>query len=186
MNPGSHALAQVCVLLASAYPAVQFDDARMEVWASMLDDIQPATLISVVQRHIASCPFPPSIAEIRAACADAEHGDAMSGTEAWGLVLREIARVGWPGTPEFPQEVATVLRNTVNWLNLCTADLDQIPSHRARFIDAFDARAKRTRRDQLTPPHVRKQIADIRAARIIAQLAESSRADRTLPEDGPR
>lgn len=149
-------------MLASAYPAAKFDDAaRAELWIRMLEDLQPESLGAAVQKLIFTRTFCPSIAEIREAVVGVSTTvDQTTPAEAWKCVLDEIARVGWCGAPKFGDPLITrAAQCTANWHDLCTTNVDEMPAHRARFIQAYEGLRCKIREGLMLPEGLRAQIA---------------------------
>jgi hypothetical protein len=82
----------------------------------------------------------PTIAEIREACMDLEHGEPKAGGEAWGEVLAAVSRWGiyrQPGLDfQFADPVVARAVQAFGWRNICNSENQQ--ADRARFIELYD------------------------------------------------
>lgn len=156
----TQAAAECLSALAAVYAKTPFgdDDRRAEVWIRMLRDLPDESLKVATARLAATKTWCPSVAELRAEVA-ALHDDTPSGADAWGEVLRNLSRVGHTGTPTWSTPlIAEALRGTVPWSSLCSATHDSMPSHRARFLEAYDGIRRRHSQHLALPPSARLEL----------------------------
>ena len=115
------------------------------VWAMMLEDLHGSDVAAALKRHIATSKWLPSVAELRAICAEAEHGRARAGGDAWGDVLAAVARFGAYRTPEFSDPLVARCVERFGWRELCGSE-NQV-ADRARFVELYDKLAKEQAED---------------------------------------
>lgn len=130
--------------------------ALLDIWKQLLADIPPEILKAAALQHIATSKWFPSIAELRALAREIIYPSRLCGVEAWGLVKREIHRVGIYGKPKFDDEFIAVAVKTLGWDSLCMGDHE--PSNRARFIACYDALVQREEKQMALLPQVRNVI----------------------------
>jgi hypothetical protein len=142
--------AKLVAVLLAAYPAAKSTASTSEVYERMLADLDYPTANAAVERLLATSRFMPSIAEIREACMDLQHGERVAGGEAWGNVLRAIGRWGVYRTPgqdfQFQDPVAARCVAALGWQNLCNSENQH--ADRARFIELYDRLAVSERKEQ--------------------------------------
>jgi hypothetical protein len=134
--------------LAAAYPTNKLDDDSIRVYTRMLLDLDYDAANAAIARLVATCKFPPSIAEIREATLAMVNGEVRAGGEAWGDVLRAIGRYGRNRLPgqDFKLEDPVVAEcvAALKWRELC--DSENQEADRARFIQLYDRLATQRRK----------------------------------------
>lgn len=130
----------------AAYPSGRVSEATSGVYEAMLADIDRDVASAAVQRLIATSKFLPTIAELRAACADVQHGPRRRGEEAWGDVVAAIRHVGvYAAPPEFRDPLVGECVRLMSWRGLCLGDNEA--ADRAKFVSLYDGLATRARED---------------------------------------
>lgn len=78
----------------------KFDSAKVKMYAYMLEDINPVTLVEAIKQCINTCEFVPAVATIRKKAA--EISDYVNGREerliaqdAWEIVRKKASQVGY-------------------------------------------------------------------------------------------
>ena len=101
--------------LKAAYTSATFlpDDKAVKVWYAMLKDLPLDALSLAVQKHIATEKFPPTIAELRAHCADIICADLDDWTEAWSKVLDVVSGYGLSNGQEGIKQLDPATREAV-------------------------------------------------------------------------
>jgi hypothetical protein len=169
--------AQAVALLAATYPGAKFEQqGRADVWIRMLEDLPGDALKAAVTKLICTSTFCPSIAELRTAATavTSPESSELTAGEAWGEVLSEIGRVGWCGAPRFSSPlIERAVQCTANWRDLCATDLDQMPTHRARFQSSFDGLQRQAHEQRVLPEALRQQIENCRADHLSGALDDA-------------
>ena len=129
--------------LMACYPQAPMGQESVQAYARHLADLDPEVCDVAIKRCIATSRFLPSIAEIReqaAACLD----NAPDAEEAWGIVMGEIRRKGYNGTPVFPHSrIADAVKAIGGWYEVCTSE--NATADRSHFVKAYSAATKRSR-----------------------------------------
>lgn len=171
---------QALLVLEDAYPnGKKFSETATAVWVAALKDLPERSLRLAVQQLISKQTFMPSISEIRGAALAATDAIAEQSAEvAWGVVLDSISRFGWSRPPQFDDPlVERALQCTIGWYDLCTSNLEDGPSHRARFIAAYEGLHRKVLERRLLPEALKQQIADCRKDFVAGTLGGNSPQD---------
>jgi len=144
---------------------------RAEMYCRLLEDLPFAALRAAVETHLRRSKFFPKPAELR----DLVLGTGEDKAEvAWQYVLREIRRIGWLGTPAWPDEAtkrAALGLFGGTWRTLCenlpSGRDDTAPAllgFRKQFLASYGA-AARSGDDLLLPSgrdSAREQLAGLK------------------------
>jgi len=139
-------------------------------WQAILADIDDNVLGAAYAEYAADSPYPPKPADIRKAAIRLRVPDETTGVEAWGRVGAYIRK--WPAggrwvrdhhvdAPPMPERMERAVRAVGGLSYLRTSE--NVVADRARFVEVYDALAKRER-EHLT------MLPDIRAIRERLQL----------------
>jgi hypothetical protein len=131
------------MLLLGAYPNAKTSASTSQVYETMLGDLEASAARAAVQRLIGLSKWMPTVAEIRAAAADLQHGALRSGADAWLDVMSAVRREGYCGEPKFEDAIVTSLVERWGWRTICLEG--GLESDRARFIEAYDSLARQSR-----------------------------------------
>jgi hypothetical protein len=141
----------VAVLLA-AFPSSKATAETVTTYVRMLADLEYVAANAAVERLLATAKFLPTIAEIREAALTVNAGEIRPGGDAWGEVLRAIARHGRMRVPgqdfHFADPVTAQCVESLTWRELC--DSENQAADRARFVELYDKLAAQNRRSQLS------------------------------------
>lgn len=155
----------VIAILKAAYPKWKPESDTAGVWAGALADLSSSEVVAAVRRHMATEQWPPSIAELRAACVQQQSAMHIDDEDtAWGKVLDEVWRVGSYGTPEFDNPAIRDAVNAVGWDAICASEM--IGVERAHFAKAYSATRKRILRAAALPDGLRDEHERLRAAEV--------------------
>lgn len=114
--------------MKSAYTAPNFlpDAEAVKVWYQLLKDIPYELLSNVVQSHIMSCKFPPTIAEIRQKAAEITYPENYQDWSiAWQETCGAIASYGSWRSKDGMESLSPLTRECVKrlgWMNLCASE----------------------------------------------------------------
>lgn len=148
------------LLVSASFQNFKLPEGGADVWVQLLEDIPAQALQRAVASLCASSEYPPTIAAIRkeALAYSPEAFPPLPG-EAWREVINEIGRVGWCGSPSFTDPmIARAVQCVSNWQDLCTSDMSDMPAHRARFLEAYEALRERDAGERLLPETIRREI----------------------------
>lgn len=134
--------------ISGAYPTFELTDDRVSIYVKLLADLDAEALIAACQQHIATSKFPPTVAELREACASLTRPALPAWADAWGEVLDAIRRVGYLGRPSFSHPLITqAVQGMGGWKLLCAMEISETATQRAQFRDMYNAYAGRAARD---------------------------------------
>lgn len=170
-------------MLVGALPSAKTNEGTGPIYVQMLEDLEFAAAQRAVARLIVSWEMAclPTIAEIRRAVVELEHGPVRPGGEAWGDVLEAIRNVGgYEPQPEFTDPVVAQVVTAFGWRALCFEG-DGV-ADRARFIQAYDELAKQRRLEQVSGIQLPKRVGPAFAPRRLQDAPEPSKA--LTPGDG--
>ena len=128
---------QILATLRAAYPRQQLEPSTLELYAQLLDDLDPEALQRAAERHTLRSPWWPAIAELRAEVAAEATAELPDPALAWAEVLREVRRVGQYHAPTFKLEALADAVRAVGWESICRSE--RIGVDRARFVEAYQA-----------------------------------------------
>ena len=155
------------------------DDDSAQVWYSLLKDLDYRTLSAAIQKVMMSSPYPPTIADIRAAASAFTHGHidtGMSELAAWEMVRRAISNSNYNADEEFeklPALVQKAVGNPANLREWASMDIETVNSvEQSHFIRAFRAAVTREGELQKLSPTLR-QLIERATARIGATEPQS-------------
>lgn len=162
--------------MIAAYPTTKITDDSAAVYVRMLFDLDFDAVNAAIAKLIATCKFPPSVAEIREATLAVSKGDRRAGGDAWGDVLHAIRRFGYARTPgrDFELEDPIVLEciKAFGWQELCSSE-NQV-ADRARFIELYDKLAAEDRRRDLS-----ENLPAVQRFRALQEARQGSLAGRS-------
>ncbi len=164
--------AMLSIAIKSAYPASKIleDNASMDFWYKMLQDIDYNVAENAVMEHICTQIYPPNIAEIRKMCMTIYNPTVLNFEEAWGVVQKAISQYG----RDNPQEAfATMDELTVSivkkfgWLELCTSE--NPIADRANFREVYERKLVEVQKQLQLPKFVaeNKQLLQQRYVPVI-------------------
>lgn len=116
----------------------------LQAWhLALMDSDSERVLCNAMKWVRMSNPFPPMPGDL---LAEPEQG-RLTPEEAWGLVSASIREVGGLGIPDLPDGVLAAVEAVGGpWGSMCRGlESRDVPSLRARFIDAFSGARKRDR-----------------------------------------
>ena len=123
---------ELVTLLGAAYPSQRVKMSPSDVkgmlaaYTAGLLDLEANRVKVAVSNLVKSTKWIPTIAEIREAVVDAEHGKRRSGGEAWGDVVGAIRRYGWSRTPSvdfsFDDPIVADVVRAFGWQDLCRSE----------------------------------------------------------------
>jgi len=126
-------VAQLLTMLSVAYPGskISADEMTLSLWHEMLSDLPGEVVGAATKRMIAKLRFPPSVADVRQAVAEAvtEAQGVVSAGEAWSRVKRAIAWYGWQRGEEARKALGEDIWRAVcmvgGWQYMCLTDDDE-------------------------------------------------------------
>jgi len=164
------------LMLYAAYPNTEWTTATQAVYVKYLADIPVEDLRTIVAQAIATCKFPPTVAEIRDTWHGLQHVGRLTYVEAWDMVQKEIRRIGSYSKPRFGDAITAQVVASMGWRELCMSETPEIT--RAQFRDMYNALVSRGDNEQKLLPQARafaEQRGLIPMRHVLGALTDSSR-----------
>lgn len=168
--------AKIAAALRTYFPRYNMlpNDEAMTLWYAALKDIPYQALSVALQKWVTTEKWPPSIADLRTACADVVGGDLPDWGEAWNDVTKAVHRYGWSRPQEALGSLPPLARQAaerIGWMQICeSCNMDTL---RAQFRQMYEIVAKRERTDRQLPEAI-KQAASLIGNGAVKQLGEGS------------
>ena len=152
------------------------DKEAMQLWYELLHDLDYKTAIAMLQKWVSTEKWPPSIAEVRAMCAEIDHGKLPEWSDAWKEVTRAIARHGYAHEEEALDSMSPLTQKVVcniGWRAICLSENADVI--RAQFRQVFQICANREVQDRQMTPELKAMINSLLEEHsVLAQLPEAS------------
>ena len=135
-------------MIRAGFPNGNFPAESQDLYGELLVDLPFQAVKEALHRRMLSEPsgFLPTVGEIRQSVAEVAIA-APSVEEAWGLVLAEVHRVGYMGSPRFAYpQIPAALRALGGWPELCASE-NQV-ADRAHFMRIYGAIREKAIRDR--------------------------------------
>lgn len=164
--------ALVMKAIKTLWPDVAKDDYAMNLWYSMLGDIDYPTLSKAVKIHCQQSRFAPTPADIRTIAADIQNGPQEGAALAWENVLKALSRADpneeFAKLPLIVQKVIGGPGTLRAWSRTDTSSLQSV--QRPLFLKEYErirnderkqvALQPNLRREELPMPTSQQRIAD--------------------------
>lgn len=145
--------------MAGFYPNATITAEQLADYADDLADLPAEAVVQAVRECYRTLKFFPSLAEIRQRVTEVlGDGTLVDAETAWGEVRREALRVGYnrppvfvngelrpPAQPQFSSPFIAQAVEDIGWRDICLTDDEDIPTVRAQFRKALDARQRRAK-----------------------------------------
>lgn len=160
--------AKLLALIAVAYPGskINADEMTLALWHEMLQDLPGEVVAAATKRMFSTLKFPPSIADIRAAVAEAtkDAKGTLSAGEAWAKVQKAVSWYGYYRPDEARAWLGADLWRAVEmiggWRELCAGeDPDTVLS--AQFERRYNAMIQQQAQLVQIPASVREDMAKL-------------------------
>jgi hypothetical protein len=145
---------------------------QLALWVQLLGDLPGDVLKAAALQHMAVSQWFPAVAELRQQAGALTAPPAQAAIEAWGDVTAAMASTryyryadGFHEFPKFADPVTQRVVDALGWGNLCGSE--DGTADRARFLQGYDAIAKRMQDDRATLPVVRELAARLSAGRTL-------------------
>lgn len=154
-------------ILYTAYPRFYVDitseerDDAIALWQAMLSDIDLKTAKLALHKLIATCKFPPTIAEMRECVTAVKYLPVADAGAAWAEVNMAIRLYGFYRQDEALASMSELTRQTtirMGWKEMCMSETEHEMADRAHFFRIYDSLAKRVEQDRLLPDMLRAKI----------------------------
>lgn len=169
---------------------------RAEMFCGAVEDLPFTAVRDAAAAHVRTSTFFPKPADLRRFVeGDVEDQAAL----AWQYVLREVRRVGYLGTPEWPSEVAQRAAEGLfgSWRALCErlpAEGPELLGCRKQFVALFGATTRQAIAGELGPGRaeaaalledVTAKVRGLKCGLIVRTGTGSTTCNRPQGHDGP-
>lgn len=141
-------------VMAAGYPNTQITKQTIDVYLMMLKDVPLDILTTAIQQCMAESEFLPTVAKIRgkavALCAPV----APEPLEAWGIVQKEIQRVGFYHSPTFDDPIIAKAVDCIGWKDICLSE--NAIADRAHFSKVYVGLVRQAENDRRLIPQARQ------------------------------
>lgn len=141
-------------VMAAGYPNTQVSPETFKVYLSLLKDIPLDLLTASVQQCMAESEFLPTVAKIREKALTLSSPVAPEPLEAWGIVQKEIGRVGAYRSPIFADPIIAKAVDCIGWQTLCMSE-NQV-ADRAHFAKVYEGLLRQAENDRRMLPAARQ------------------------------
>lgn len=139
--------AQIVGVIASAYPQWKPTKETIEVYVSLLEDLDVVEAKEAVKRLVMASEYPPSVASIRRKVLELQDGLPLTKAEAWELVMLLVHKNGTYNRPAIEDEITQMVVNSIGWREICTST--NVDTVRAQFFRLYDELAEKKTTEKL-------------------------------------
>ena len=175
MNMTVQEFGTISAAIKAAWPQANImpDKQSINVWYTMLADLDYKACMIAIKEHISTCRFAPSIAELRERCSNVTSVPVQNWGDAWEDVISAIRFCGMYREEEALQRMDEITRKCVKRLgfqNLCTSE--NITADRANFRMIYEQEQKTQKELRQLSPALQEQKRSIQklAAQAVKQL----------------
>ena len=149
-------------VLAASFPNTQMSKDSVNVYARMLKDIPLDVLTTAVEQCMVESEFLPTIAKLRNRALSLVAPPRKDPMDAWGVVVKEIQRVGFYRSPHFEDPLIARAVDCMGWQYLCSSE--NIVADRAHFAKVYEQFVERETQDARLLPQARRlrEMAQVR------------------------
>lgn len=156
--------------IRSYYPREKFIPTReaAELWFGALKDLDFNVAMMSVKRHMQTSKWSPTIAEIREGAVGIVTPEG-SWSDGWGQVRKAIGRFGYCNEQEALESMDETTRTAVKrlgWLQICSTELDDVPSLRANFRMIYEQLQGRTEKQAMLSDELKEQTDMLRQQHV--------------------
>ncbi len=169
-------VAKLLAVLAASYPKFEVDDLKVHVWHEMLRDLDYSIASMAIKKLIMQNTFPPAIAEVRKAAAVLTDPEQVTGSEAWGEVIRAMRNYGYYREEEALASMSPTTARVVRYMGWREICLSEEPPGvlRGQFLKMYEQVAGLEQQQRLLPPDLQDEIKQL-ATKKGLQLLEGGK-----------
>lgn len=122
------------------------DADAFNVWYELLKDLDYMQVSVAIKKHMQSCKFPPTIADLRENSAELTHGEVNDWSAGWADTCRMISKYGSYNPEKALAELDPITRTVVRRMGFKELCMSENPvADRANFRIIYDNEANRRR-----------------------------------------
>ena len=150
--------------MRAVHPAMFSSRDTVDVWFSLLKDLEYNDAAAALGKHLSTSPFPPTIADIRL---NVQADDGLNAEQAWALAYKAISNSSYNSEEEFanlPPLVKKAIGSPANLRELALMPNDTVCSvEKSHFIRTYDMEKKRKRELDSMPKEIRERLEQVSA-----------------------
>ena len=148
--------------MKAVYPAMFQERETVDIWYTLLKDLDYQDAAAGLGKHLATSPYPPTVADIRNnTVPDVE----MNGEQAWALVFKAIENSAYNSADEFaklPELIQKAVRNPANLRELALMPTDTVNSvEKSHFLRTYEVERKRQKELAAMPKEIRERLHSV-------------------------
>jgi len=136
----------------------------MDTWTSLMSDVTDESAFAALRKLLATCKFPPTIAEMREVVSGIKYNDVPDAGDAWQEVNRAISHYGYYREADAFDSMRELTRQAaarMGWKQLCTSEVENDMADRAHFMKIYNAISKKIEQDRLLPDSLRDTLCTL-------------------------
>lgn len=134
----------------------------MELWYRELQDIPADVATAMLRKWVDTQKWPPTIAEVRAMCAELTAGKVLEWSDAWQEVQKAIGKFGYideEGALDSMSPLTVAAVEKIGWRAICLSENPD--TIRAQFRQVFQICANRELEDRQLTPELKEMIRNL-------------------------
>lgn len=148
--------------MKAVYPAMFSEKETIDIWYSLLKDLDYQDAAAGLGKHMATSPYPPTVADIRNnAVPDVE----MNGEQAWALAFQAISNSAYNSEEEFerlPDLVKKAVGSPANLREMALMPTETVNSvEKSHFLRTYEVEKKRKRELDTMPKEIRERLQSV-------------------------
>lgn len=148
--------------MKAVYPAMFQERETVDIWYTLLKDLDYQDAATGLGKHLATSPYPPTVADIRNnTVPDVE----MNGEQAWALVFKAIERANYYSEEEFaklPEIIQKSIGSPANLRELALMPTDTVNSvEKSHFLRTYEVERKRQKELAAMPKEIRERLQSV-------------------------
>jgi len=161
-------VAQIVGIIASAYPQWKPTVETIEVYVTLLEDLEVLEVKEATMRLVMASEYPPSVSMIRRKVLELRDGLPLTKTEAWELVMNYVHKNGTYNRPTIEDPITRDVVNSIGWYQICTST--NVDTIRAQFFRLYDELALKITTEKLESRALSIPRQGIEGGRIRAEI----------------
>ena len=161
---------EMFVMIKSLWPKSTLDpknELQVKFWYSRLKEIDTDVVRCALEKLSDTSRYEPTIADIKATCAEITQERLCDVEEGWGLVQKAIRSYGYMRAEEamqsLPNEVQEAVKYMGGFKSICEGEVEGENTTRAQFRRCMETVVKRRREDNQTSLLTKTAILQLRA-----------------------
>lgn len=137
----------------------------IQLWYQELSDVPYELAVMSLRKHVSTCKFPPTIAELRAGIVEATTV-CESWSDGWEQFRRAVRKFGYYQQEEALGSMDKITRKVVKrlgWKELCMSE--NLMQDRANFRMIYEQEMQQAKKAEVLPEDLKQQIESLQGER---------------------